>query len=81
MSIDRAEIDTVKKYVEEFNITFPNLHDPTSKVAVKFGVRGVPMTYFIDADGKAVGGVVGPRQWNSKEVHGLVEQLLAEANN
>ncbi len=78
VSIDRAGIDTVKKYVEEHEITFPNLHDQTSEVALEYGVRGVPITIFINNDGKAVGGVIGPRPWDNKEAHGLIEQLLSE---
>ncbi len=30
--------------------------------------------------GQALGGVVGPREWDSEDVHDLVELLLAEAN-
>ena len=78
LSIDRTGIDVVKKYVEELNITFPTLHDPTANVATKYGVRGVPTTYFIDSEGKAIGFVIGPRSWNSQEVHRFVEQLLGE---
>ena len=80
VSIDRAGIETVKKYVVEHNLTFPNLHDQTSKVALEYGIRGVPTTFFIDSTGKVVGGVIGPRAWDSKEAYGLVEQLLAEGN-
>jgi len=78
VSIDQTGVDTVKKYVEEHEITFPNLHDQTSEVASEYGVRGVPVTLFIDGKGKAAGGVIGPRAWDSEEVHGLVEQLLSE---
>jgi thiol-disulfide isomerase/thioredoxin len=80
ISIDRTSADIVKDYVEAHHITFPNLHDQTSKVALEYGVRGVPTTYFIDRDGKAVGGVIGPREWDSKEAYGLVEQLLSETH-
>ena len=81
VSIDRTGIDVVQKYVKELNLTFPNVHDPTTKIAVEYGVRGVPTTYFIDVDGKALGMIVGPRPWESQEVQDFVEQLLAEAND
>ncbi len=81
MSIDKTGIDVVKKYIKEMKITFPNLHDPTTKSAAEYGVRGVPMTFFIDVHGKAVGVVMGPRQWDGKDVQNLVEHLLAEANS
>ena len=81
LSIDRSGIDKVQKYVEELNITFPNLHDPTATTATVYGIRGVPTTFFIDVDGKTIGMVVGPRPWDGKEAQNLVEHLLAEANN
>ena len=81
LSIDRTGIDVVQDYVDEHKLTFPNVHDPTATSAIAYGVRGVPTTYFIDADGKALGMIVGPRPWDSQEVHDFVEQLLAETNN
>ena len=77
VSIDRAGSETVEKFLQEHNITFPNLHDQTSEVALEYGIRGVPATFFIAANGKAIGGVIGPRPWDSEKAHSLVEQLLA----
>ena len=81
MSIDKGNIDKVKKYVKEHKLTFPNLHDPTTKSASEYGVRGVPTTYLIDVDGKVIGGAIGPRPWDGEDVQKLVEQLLAEAKD
>lgn len=78
VSIDRSDAETVRKFIEEHDITFPNLHDQMSTVASEFGVRGVPSTIFIDGNGKAIGGVIGPREWNSPEMHRLIEQLLSQ---
>lgn len=78
VSIDRAGIDTVKSYVDEHKLSFLNVHDQTSTVAAEYGVRGVPSTLFINAQGKIVGGVIGPREWNSEDAHKVVEHLLAQ---
>lgn len=77
ISIDRSGIDKVKEYVKEFELTFPNVHDPTTKIATDYGVRGVPTTYFIDVHGKAIGMAVGPRPWDGEAAQKLIEQLLA----
>jgi peroxiredoxin len=79
VSIDRDNADTVQNFIQERGITFPNLHDQLSRVASEFGVRGVPSTIFINRDGYALGGVIGPREWDSEEMHRLVEQLLADS--
>jgi peroxiredoxin len=80
ISIDRTSFDIVKKYVEANQITFPTLHDQTMQTASEYGVRGVPTTYFIDREGKAVGGVIGPREWDGQAAQGLIEYLLSHAN-
>ncbi len=78
VSIDKTGIDTVQDFMRELNLTFPTVHDQKGQSAVDYGARGVPMTFFIDVQGKAVGGVVGPREWDSQDFYDLVELLLAE---
>lgn len=80
VSIDKGNIEKVKKYVEELELTFLNLHDPMTKSAAGYGVRGVPTTYLIDTTGTIIGSVIGPRPWDGEDVQKLVEQLLAEAH-
>ncbi|PIE33741.1 thiol-disulfide oxidoreductase [candidate division KSB3 bacterium] len=76
ISVDRAGIDTVEQFINEQGLTFPNMHDRASKVALEYGVRGIPVTYVVGADGKIIGGVIGPREWASEAAHGLIEELL-----
>ena len=71
---DKAE--PAKKFLAQFGHTFPNAPDPAGRVAVDFGVYGVPETFFIDRGGRvrfkqvgAVTDVIFKRQ---------VESLLAE---
>ena len=78
VSTDQGGIETVQKYMQDLELTFPAVHDASGKVAGEYGVRGVPMTFFIDGNGKALGGVVGPREWDNDDFHALVEMLLAE---
>ena len=40
--------------------SFPQLIDPQSRMAVDYGVTGVPETYFIDAQGIIRDKAVGP---------------------
>ena len=77
VSIDQGGIDNVKNYVNKMELTFPNLHDPKQGVGREYKVRGVPMTYIINKDGKAIGTAVGPRHWDGEEIDTLVQQLLA----
>jgi peroxiredoxin len=46
---DRAAL--VKEFVTSRRLTFPVLLDPEGRVAGAYGIIGVPMTFFIDAEG------------------------------
>lgn len=49
-----------KDYLAEFDITYPNGPDLRSQVARRYGIQGVPETFFIDPEGKITDVVVGP---------------------
>ncbi len=44
-----------KRYLEKFNITYPNGPDLASKISKRYTIRGVPETFFISPDGVIVG--------------------------
>lgn len=39
-------------FVKEFGITYPTGRDPSSKIAIDYGVWGIPETFFIDPEGR-----------------------------
>ena len=47
-------------FLKEFGITYTNLMDPNGAVAIDYGVRGVPETFFVDRAGKMASKYVGP---------------------
>jgi len=68
--------EAAQKFVNRFELTFPNARDFNGKVSIDYGVYGVPETFFIDRQGrirlKHVGAV-------SEDVfRTTVERLLAE---
>ena len=52
--------DNARRFLRQMGASFPQLTDPRSRVAVDYGVAGVPETYFIDAQGVIRGKHVGP---------------------
>jgi cytochrome c biogenesis protein CcmG/thiol:disulfide interchange protein DsbE len=44
-----------KRYLEKFNVTYPNGPDLASKISKRYTIRGVPETFFINAEGEIVG--------------------------
>lgn len=41
-----------RKFLEEFEVTYPNGMDPGSKIAIDYGVWGLPETFIVDRDGR-----------------------------
>jgi thioredoxin-related protein len=70
----------VQDYVKTHNLTFLNLLDPESDVAFQYGVRGVPINFFINTRGKVIAAAPGYREWKSEEGRKVIEQLLSETN-
>ena len=64
LAVDFLPEDTVSAaggFVEEFELTFPVLFDTSDgDVAQRYGVRGLPATFFIDADGVMRAKNLGP---------------------
>jgi hypothetical protein len=84
ISIDRGSDKKVRKlvkgYVSRRKLTFPNLLDPKAATATQYRVRGVPMSFFINPQGKVVAAASGYRNWDSEEAHKMFQQLLSGAS-
>jgi cytochrome c biogenesis protein CcmG/thiol:disulfide interchange protein DsbE len=44
--------DAAQAFIERFGLTFPNAPDVGGKLAVEYGVYGVPETFFVDRRGR-----------------------------
>lgn len=56
VGVDYLDQDpAAKRYLEKFDITYPNGPDLASKISKRHTIRGVPETFFIDPEGNLVG--------------------------
>ena len=69
---------TIREYAKELGLTFPLILDSAGKINSAYGVIGLPTTFLIGRDGRAVARAIGPREWNGKPARALIETLLAE---
>ena len=53
--------------MERFGVTYPNGIDAFGKVAIDYGVRGIPEKFFINREGVLVRKFVGPGPLKSCE--------------
>lgn len=68
--------EAARKFMSQFQFSFPNAMDTSGKVAVDYGVYGVPETFFIDKKGRIRERKVGAV--SDETIRGHVERLLAE---
>lgn len=74
----RETKEAARRYAKELGLTFPLVLDRDGKINALYGVVGLPTTFVIGRDGRAVGLAVGPREWESASARALITALLAE---
>lgn len=76
---DRKGIEKVKAFLQELNV--PHLaayNDRTLKSARKLGVFGLPSTLLIDREGREIGRLTGPAEWDSDAAIALIKAVLSQ---
>ena len=74
----REDAATVRRYATQLGLTFPLVLDVDGRINDQYGVIGLPTTFLIGRDGRAVAFAVGARAWGGAPAHALIEALLAE---
>lgn len=73
--IYQDEEPNARRWMERMGGTWPSLVDPASRIAIDYGVYGVPETYFIGKDGIVAHKQIGPV--SAMLMKQLVDSLLA----
>ena len=74
----RENSAAMRRYAQEVGLSFPLVLDPDGKINALYGVIGLPTTFVIGRDGRAVALATGARHWGSPAARTLIEALLAE---
>ena len=80
LSIDEAPPSLIKKFYEELKIKSLYVYrDPTGGASFKLNLPGIPATFLIDREGRGIGYVVGPVEWDSpiivKEIRSYISPV------
>jgi len=70
---------TVNRFLEKIKVSLPVLLDPMKDAADAWKVRGLPMTFLVDATGTTRYWSFGEQDWSEGEPFKLVESLVGEA--
>lgn len=57
--------EAARRFIEEFGVTYPNGIDRGSRIAVEYGVWGLPETFFIAPDGRITYKHIGALGWST----------------
>ena len=78
VSVDEGSRGRIETFSKLFDLSFPILLDPESKVSDLYKVSNMPTSFLIDRNGKIISRIVGTEEWASPEAIQLVEKLLAQ---
>ena len=74
----REEREAVRRYAADLGLSFSLVLDPAGTINATYGVVGLPTTFIVGRDGRAVALGVGPRDWGSDAALTLIHALLDE---
>ena len=67
---------TVAGWIKEKKVTIPILLDADGDVTKRYGVIATPTAFLIDRQGRVLGRIVGPRDWDSPAGKALIAGLV-----
>jgi len=80
MTVNYGESNgAVSRFLSKLKVSLPVLLDPYKEAAEAWKVRGLPMTFLVDAGGNARYWSFGEQDWNEGEPFRVVESLVGEA--
>jgi len=60
VGLDMQDVrEDARAFLAEYKLDFPQVRDPTNATARRWGMTGIPETFFISARGEVVGHVIG----------------------
>lgn len=78
ISLDRGGFDQPRAFFEEIGIENLALYNEKSSTMLStLGVVGMPTTLLIDAEGREIGRVAGPVEWDAEEAVAMITRLAA----
>lgn len=78
LSMDRKGPDAVKKFYAETGVTHLALNiDTSAKAMFTLGAVGLPMTLLIDRQGKEIGRLIGPAEWDAPDMVDFIRGRIA----
>ena len=77
LSIDRSGIAGARKFLDSIGVAKLQLYvDPSAKLANELKAVGLPSTLLIDREGREIGRLIGPAEWDDATSKALVKAAI-----
>jgi len=77
LSIDVGGLPVVEKFYRALKLKALDIYvDKTARAMIALGVAGIPTTLLIDRQGREIGRLAGPAEWDSKEATKAIRRYL-----
>jgi thiol-disulfide isomerase/thioredoxin len=77
VSVDRKGIEGARRFLDETKAGKLGLYvDPTTRMLADLKAIGLPATLLIDAQGREIGRLLGPAEWDSEDAKRLIRAAL-----
>ena len=77
ISVDRKGLEASKKFLAETGVKQLRLYvDASARLASDLKAVGLPATLLIDSEGREIGRLLGPAEWDSEEAARLVRSVV-----
>lgn len=78
LSIDRGGMDVVRKFFTEIGIRNLIMYlDTSGKASRELGVVGLPTTLLVDRQGREIGRLIGPAEWDAPEMVDFIKCVVS----
>ncbi len=79
ISVDRKGAEVSGRFLKEVGATALRLYvDPSTEALGLFQAVGLPASILIDRQGREIGRLLGPAEWNSPEAKALIKAAIEE---
>ena len=81
LSLDRGELERIEAFYAEAGIRHLQIYrDPQAAASRALGAFGLPTTVVLDREGREVGRVLGPDEWDSAEAVAVLRALMGPSS-
>lgn len=77
VAVDKSGLEGARKFLDETKAQKLKLYaDPTARLGNELKVIGMPTSILVDGEGREIGRLIGPAEWDSADAKRLIQSFL-----